>query len=54
MATRVSVLPLECSETLDEAWSVPPLMARIRAMRAGIWMSWMILLRREVAVAFLV
>lgn len=53
IAARVSDFPDAWSETLEEAWSVPPLMAKIRAINKGRWRSWTTLLRRDVAVALL-
>lgn len=50
--TRVLVFPEPYSDTsLENCWSVPPVMESINAIRDGMWSSWTALLRCEEAVA---
>lgn len=46
--------PVEMSEVLEEASSMPPTMQRIRAIIVGSCTIWIMRLRRELAVARLV
>lgn len=45
IAARTSLLPLARSDSSADASSEPPLIAKMRAMKAGIWRSWTTLLR---------
>lgn len=51
MPILVYFLPVLTSDGLLSAWSVPPMMQRVSAIIVGSCMTWMIRLRRELAVA---